>query len=514
MQVEEFLEQSAARTPEKTAVVCGKTRLTYGEIEASANRLAHRLIGHGVKRGDRVAISVENSTEAVISLFATLKAGGVFVFVNPMTKEDKLVWILNNCRAAALITDVAKARSAGSRLAESVHLKAVWVVGAGTDRNHLSFDKAITDSAAPDTRPAGRSIDLDLAALVYTSGSTGRPKGVMATHLNMISAADSVTSYLENSAGDVILNVLPLSSSYGLYQVLMMFKVGGTIVLERSFTYPYKVVETIIRENVTGLPIVPTISAILIQLNLSTYHLPALRYITNAGAALPTHHITRLRELFPQVRLYSMYGLTECKRVSYLPPDQIDIRPASVGRGMPNQEVYVVDDDGGRVGPGVVGELVIRGSNVTRGYWEDPEATARALRPGPIPGEKVLYSGDLFKTDEEGYLYFVSRKDDIIKTRGEKVSPREVEEVLYGIEGVAEAAVFGVPDPVLGSAVKAVLTLREGMQVNEAAVLRHCSQKLENFMVPKFVEFRASMPRTTSGKIAKRQLAAVAGQAS
>jgi len=292
----------------------------------------------------------------------------------------------------------------------------------------------------------------------------------------------------------------------------MAFKVGGTIVLERSFTYPHTVIETIIREKVTGLPIVPTVSAVLLQLDLSPYQFPALRYITNTAAALPTHHIVRLRELFPQVRIYSMYGLTECKRVSYLPPDQIAIRPTSVGRGMPNEEVYIVDENGQRVPPNVIGELVVRGSNVMKGYWQLPEETEKKLKPGPFPGEKVLYTGDLFRMDEEGYLYFFGRKDDIIKSRGEKVSPKEIEDVLYSLPGIAEAAVIGVPDEVLGQAIRAVVTLREGAALTEKDVLRHCAERLENFMVPQSVVFMAALPKTGSGKINKRLVAAQTGE--
>jgi acyl-CoA synthetase (AMP-forming)/AMP-acid ligase II len=203
-----------------------------------------------------------------------------------------------------------------------------------------------------------------------------------------------------------------------------------------------------------------------------------------------------------------MYGLTECKRVSYLPPDQIDVRPTSVGRGMPNEEVYIVDDKGQRVAPGVIGELVIRGSNVMKGYWELREETNKVLKPGPFPGEKVLHSGDLFRSDQEGYLYFVGRKDDIIKTRGEKVSPREIEDVIYGVDGVAEVAVIGVPDPVLGNAIKAVVSLRPGATVTQREILSRCREKLEDFMIPKLVEFQASLPKTDSGKISKRMIPA------
>ena len=520
MQVESFLELSAARSPEKTALVCSGRRFTYGELDAGANRLAGSLIAGGVERGDRVAIYLENSAEAVISVFAILKAGAVFLVVNPTTKADKASYILNNCRAAGLITDRTKLGTLSNDVADTPHLRGVWVAGGmpgaefATAKRLFDLTAALEDGNLPVVPPAKKCIDIDLAALIYTSGSTGRPKGVMLTHLNILSAATSITTYLENRPDDIILSVLPLSFDYGLYQVLMAFKIGGTVVLERSFTYPYRIIELLKQEHVTGFPIVPTISAVLLQLDLSAHRFPALRYITNTAAALPTDHIRRLRDLFPDVKIFSMYGLTECKRVSYLPPDQIDIRPTSVGRGMPNEEVYVVDDTGQRASAGTVGELVVRGSNVMKGYWELPEETDRMLKPGPFPGEKVLHTGDLFRMDEEGYLYFVGRKDDIIKTRGEKVSPREVEDVLHAMPGVAEAAVIGVPDEVLGEAIKAVVRPQVGAKLTAEEVIHWCSLKLENFMVPKFVEFQGEFPKTLTGKISKRELAMASTPAS
>lgn len=517
MQVEEFLERSVRRFPDKTALVCGDRRPTYREIEEQCNRLAHALIGEGVQRGDRVVVYLENSVEAVLSIFAILKAGAVFLLVNSTTKADKLVYILNNCRAAALITDFRKLDGINNSWARTPHLNTVFVAGKDaaasleSSLRCIPLENILHQSDLSNQPPPKRRIDIDLAALLYTSGSTGRPKGVMLTHLNIVSAATSITTYLENVPADIILNVLPLSFDYGLYQVLMAFKVGATLVLERSFAYPYAVVEKLIREKVTGFPIVPTISAVLLQFDLKKYDFSSLRYITNTAAALPTHHIQQLRTLFRHVKLYSMYGLTECKRVSYLPPDQIDVRPTSVGRGMPNEEVYIVDENGRRVGPGVIGELVVRGSNVMKGYWELPEETDKVLKPGSFPGEKVLYTGDFFRMDQEGYLYFVGRKDDIIKSRGEKVSPKEIEDVLYSLDGVAEAAVVGVPDPVLGQAIKAVITLREGVRLTQQDLLRHCAQHLEDFLVPKFVEFRDSLPKTSSGKISKRELSVPVG---
>jgi acyl-CoA synthetase (AMP-forming)/AMP-acid ligase II len=395
---------------------------------------------------------------------------------------------------------------------ELPHLAATYYAGqeSGDEQGGAIPLGPILDGNGPSGPSPFGGIDIDLAALIYTSGSTGKPKGVMLTHLNIFSAATSITTYLENTSEDIIINVLPLSFDYGLYQVLMAFKVGATLVLERAFAYSHALIETILREKVTGLPIVPTISSILLGMDLRKYGFPHLRYITNTAAALPVEHIRRLHSSLPHVKLYSMYGLTECKRVSYLPPDQIEVRPGSIGRGMPNEEVYLVDESGRRLPPGSTGELVVRGANVMKGYWELPEETAKVLRPGPYPWESVLYSGDLFRSDEEGYLYFLGRKDDIIKTRGEKVSPKEVEDVLYAIEAVADAAAIGVPDPVLGQAIRAVITVRPGMTLDEREVLRHCARHLEDFMVPKQVEFRTCMPKTSSGKVAKRELAEVA----
>lgn len=511
MQVEQFLEQSAVRFPDKTALVFGTQRWTYARIDTRANRLARSLLAGGIARGDRVVVFLENSPEAVIAVFAILKAGAAFVVVNPSTKIDKLQYILNNCRASGVVTDRGRAGAILELRAELPHLAGMWCDGepapAAPPLRVFSLAQVLGDESVGQA-PGNRNIDIDMAALIYTSGSTGRPKGVVMTHLNIVSAATSITTYLENRPEDVVLCVLPLAFDYGLYQVLMTFKVGGTVVLERSFTYPHEVMRVMEREGVTGFPIVPTIAAILLRGDVAGYRLPALRYISNTGAALPTAHISRLRKIWPHATIYSMYGLTECKRVSYLPPDQIDIRPGSVGRGMPNEEVYLVDESGNRLGPGEVGELVVRGSNVMKGYWELPEETAKMLRPGPHPWDLALHTGDLFRADEEGFLYFVGRKDDIIKTRGEKVSPKEVEDVLCRLAGVSQAAVVGVADEVLGQAIKAVINLQPGATLTVQDVLLHCSRNLEDFMVPKHVVFQDWMPQTDTGKVAKRELAA------
>jgi acyl-coenzyme A synthetase/AMP-(fatty) acid ligase len=262
-----------------------------------------------------------------------------------------------------------------------------------------------------------------------------------------------------------------------------------------------------VAERVTGFPGVPTIFATIAGLkNMAAYDLSSIRYVTNTAAALPVKHILVLKDLFPQARIFSMYGLTECKRCTYLPPKDLDRKPESVGVAIPNTEMWIVDDDGNKVGPNTVGQLVIRGATVMKGYWEKPEATAKKLKPGPIPGEQVLWTGDYCRMDEEGYLYFVGRMDDVIKSRGEKVAPKEVENALMNITGVREAAVIGVPDDLLGHAVKGFVVLDPGVEMAEKDLIKECQKRLESFMVPKVIEIVPDLPKTTTGKIKKTDL--------
>jgi long-chain acyl-CoA synthetase len=509
MRVETFLENSARALPEKIALIDGDARLTYAAIDDAATRLAATLEARGVARGDRVVIFTDNCWQAVVGLFGVLKAGGVFCMVNPSTKADKLGFIIEDCSPAAVIALDRLLPVARQAAADAPSVRTIIVAGVREKLRpgELAFAEAIAAGAGP---RRFRGIECDLAMLVYTSGSTGFPKGVMMTHQNVVAAAASITTYLENTQDDVILNVLPISFDYGLYQVLMAAKVGATLVLEKSFAFPQLAFNRMREERVTGFPIVPTIAALILQMrDLRPDDFPSLRYISNTAAALPPAHILRLQELFPTAQLFSMYGLTECKRCTYLPPSELRIRPSSVGIAIPGTEAYVVDDDGEKVAPDVVGELVIRGPHVMKGYWRNPEATDKALRPGPYPWEKVLRTGDLFYADADGFLYFVGRKDDIIKSRGEKVSPKEVENVLYQLEGVKEAVVIGVPDPVLGAALKAVIAVAPNVTLTDRDVIRHCSRRLEDFMVPKIVEFRSELPKTDNGKISRRETAAL-----
>lgn len=507
--VHNWLSRSARRWPNKEALVCGQQRVTYAELDERTTHLAHGLRKMGVVRGDRVAILLDNCTEAVTALYGILKAGAAFVMLSATMKGSKLRYILDNCGAEVLITHTSKAKVVADALnGRKKKCNILWVGIKQRIPESLSPRSACwQDVFATSGDDLPRCIDIDLATLIYTSGSTGEPKGVMSTHHNILSAGRSIIQYIGNVEDDIILNVLPLSFDYGLYQVIMAFMFGGTVVLERSFVYLHKVLQRISEEKVTGFPIVPTILAMLLRLeDASSYDFSSLRYITNTGAALPVEHVRRLRELLPEVKIFSMFGLTECKRVCYLPPEDLDGRLSSVGKAMPNCEVFVVDENGRQVQAGETGELIIRGSNVMQGYWGDGRLTARTYRDGQYPAGRTLYSGDYFRQDEDGYLYFLGRKDDMIKCKGERVSAKEVEDVICGIEGVAEAAVIGVPDEILGQAIKVFIVPAPGAGLTENDVLKHSTQAMETFMVPKYVQFVESLPKTANGKIDKKQL--------
>lgn len=510
--LQEYLERNAQRHPDKTAVIFKDRREGWGAVESLANRVAHLMKKLGVVRQDRVVLYLDNNVEMCASIWGILRADAIFSPINAQTKVDKLVYMLNDCRARVVITDAALSGIYEQVFEKTPHVTHAVVIGLKEEGLKIGnvelvpFESAT--AAMPTTRPVERNIPIDLAAIIYTSGSTGDPKGTMLTHHAMVSATESITTYLENKPEDIVANLLPMSFDYGLYQWINVCQFGGTLLLEQSFSYPGPILKRLVDEKVTGLPVVPTIASILKQYEAKGLKLEGIQYVTNTAAALSGSHIATLKSICPNARIYSMYGLTECKRVSYLPPSEIDKRPDSVGKAMPNLEVYIANPaTGERLPPNTPGELVVRSPQVMKGYWEKPEATAKRLKPSPdIPHEMHLWTGDTFKMDEDGYLYFVARTDDIIKSRGEKVSPKEVENCLYGLPGVVDAAVVGRPDEILGQAVHAYLVLEEGQTMAPAQIQQACAQKLEPFMVPKFVTFLKEMQKTTSNKISKTNL--------
>jgi long-chain acyl-CoA synthetase len=497
MRLEDLLTRSAGRFPSKVCVVEGDRRVTFAELDRLANQYGRLLLDRGVRRGDRVVILLDNGVDAVAAVFGTLRVGAIFSLLNPLTKGPKIRFVVDNLSAAALVTQARYRAQAEFALADNPARCGLFIID-----DHA----AIGLKLSADPLPAA-GIDQDLAYIAFTSGSTGVPKGVMMTHQSSIAGASAIAQYLRNTADDIVLSVIPLAFDYGLYQVITMLLVGGTVCLEKSFAFPQVVLQKLAAEKATGLPLVPTtISLLLQQRSIHPNQFPHLRYITNTAAPLPPAHSARLQELFPGTSIYSNYGLTETIRSTYLPPELLAAKPTSVGKAAPNSEAFVVDESGQRVAAGVVGELVFRGSSLFRGYWANPEATAAVLKPGLNPWEKLFHTGDLFYADPEGDLYFVGRVDDMIKSRGEKVSPREVENVLYALEGIQDAAVIGTPDPILGQAIKAFVVPAPGSSLTPREIKTHCMKFLEDYMVPQTVEFVAEIPKTESGKIKRREL--------
>ncbi len=491
----DILRNTALQFPDKTALIASDARLSYKELYRAVIRLSRRLTGLGLKKGDRVGIFLEKSFEEIISLWAVAFAGGVFVSIDPRLFPDQVLYRVKDCSMSFLITSRRKSTVQG-------------MAGAG-----VLFVEDLESGAVADPFIDEGPSDLsgsDLAALIYTSGSTGYPKGVMLEHKALVFGTITVADYLGNSDRDALLSLLPMSFDYGLNQMLTSCYAGGTLVLQKS-SFANDICDTLIKEKVTGFAGIPTVWVMLLQENSYFRNLkfPHLRYITNSGGAIPSGYLDRLRKILPGVKIYLMYGLTEAFRSTYLPPEELERRPDSIGKAIPGVEIKVMNKDGKECLPGEEGMLVHSGGAVFRGYWNDPEATARILKPlSSTPEDRTLavWSGDIVKKDEQGFLYFVSREDDIIKTLGHRISPQEIEDVIYRIEGVKEAVVVGVEDDLRGQAIKAVVSLTGVRSVGAADIAEFCRDNLPGFMAPCYVEIMDSLPKTSSGKIDRKAL--------
>jgi acyl-CoA synthetase (AMP-forming)/AMP-acid ligase II len=504
--VHESLLASAQLLPNKEVLADATERLTYAELEAEAVRFATALQRGGLRRGDRVVLYLDNSATCVKTIFGVLMAGGVISVVNSQTKLDKLAFILNNCEASALVTGARTADIAAAAVATCASVQQAYCArdAEAVPPTFADLGEAIA-STDPDLRDPG-TIPSDLAALVYTSGTTGQPKGVMMTHGSLVFSVGSIAEYLRLEPDDRILSVLPLAFTYGLSQLLLTARLGATLLLERSFAFPSRTLARIRAEQATVFPAVPTVFVTITGM-VHENDFPSVRCLTNAAAGLPPVVHEPLRHVFPNAKLYRMYGQTECIRVCYLEPDLVDEKPTSVGKAIPGTEAFVLDEESNPVRPGEVGVLHVRGPHVMAGYWRAPELTAEVLREGPIPGERLHCTRDYFTVDEDGDLYFVDRSDDIIKTRGEKVSSVEVENAIYALPGVRLAAVIGVPDDLLGQAVRAYVVLEDDVRLSAEEIRRACRANLESFMVPRDVILVEALPHTDSGKIRKKSLA-------
>ncbi len=508
--VHHMLRTSVYRHPEKEALVHGNRRLAYAEVERQVSGLAHGLRSAGLMRGDRVGIYLDASIPQALSIFAISKAGGVFVPINSLLFPEQVAHIGNDCGMKGLITSADKLATLGPTIKEIPSLEFLVVSGGNGPGDTQPPRHAFEELTAlrPRSQWKDVAIEKDLAGLLYTSGSTGKPKGVMLSHAQVMAGSSIVSTYLEITSADRILAVLPFSFDAGLNQIMTAFQQAGTCVLT-TFLFARELVQTLISERITGLAGVPTLWSLLAQpsSSLQRHQFPHLRYITNTGGAMPQPVLTTLRKALPATRIFLMYGLTEAFRSTYLPPEELDRRPTSMGKAIPNTEILVINEAGKPCAPGEVGELVHRGPTVSMGYWGQPELTARVLRPHPfIPAglgdvERVCYSGDYVKKDEEDFLYFVGRRDTMIKSSGFRVSPTEVEEVLFRSGMVRGAAVIGITDEVVGQSIKAFVVPRDGAAVSTDALLEFCAAQMPRHMIPKLVELIDELPKTSSGKV-------------
>jgi len=501
-----LLERTAARLPRKEAVVDKERRFDYGELFAAAETCAGALRDAGLARRDRVAIFLDKSFEEAAAIFGISRAGGVFVPVNTLLKPAQVAHIVNDCGVRCLITNGLRWKMLEETMRDAPSLQHVLLV----DEPRGSADPRLAARVFDEPRRAGppaASIGEDLAAILYTSGSTGRPKGVMLSHRNLLAGSRIVSKYLGIREEERILSVLPFSFDYGLNQLITSVEQGATVAM-LTFRFGDEIVRAIAKERITGLAGVPTVWALLAGAAPSLPNTPLahLRYFTNSGGAVPTETLRKIRSLLPQVDFFLMYGLTEAFRSTYLPPAELERRPTSMGKAIPETEIFLVNEKGDRCRPGETGILVHRGPTVSLGYWNRPEETARVLRPNPLVRDHegvdvVCYSGDLVRMDEEGYFYFVGRNDAMIKSSGYRISPSEVEEVLMATGKLACVAVIGLPDPAIGQRVHAVAVAAPGVANERDAILAHCAAQLPAHMIPRDVEYVDELPRSPNGKV-------------
>ena len=507
---------AAERTPMAFALQDGNSAMTYAEVTQQILELAGALSALDVQRGERVAIYLDKRRETVIASFGATAHGAVFVPINPLLKPDQVGYILRDCSVCALVTSDERLQALEPILVDCLALRHVILVNApalarppGVVSVHRWVEVLQASNAV-----SHHVIDSDIASILYTSGSTGKPKGVVLTHRNMVAGAKSVASYLGNHSDDVLLAALPLSFDAGFSQLTTAFYAGASVVL-LNYLLPRDVVNAVASHRVTGLTAVPPLWIQLTQVKWPADAGSHLRYFANTGGRLPRDTLIALRALLPRAKPYLMYGLTEAFRATYLPPEEADRRPDSIGKAIPNAEILVLRPDGTPCDVGEPGELVQRGALVAQGYWNDAEKTAERFRPLPgrapelMQPEIAVFSGDTVRKDEDGFLYFIGRRDEMIKSSGYRISPTEVEEVLYATQLIGECAAFGLPHPILNESVGVVVTARNGQALDVAQLLALCRDRLPAYMVPARIEPRVGpLPRNANGKIDRKAIAA------
>ena len=487
--VPDILKHSAVKYPNKTAIIHGKQEISFSELYERVIACAWFIKNKKIQQGSRIAVLLDKSLEQVVSLLAVMASGNIFVLINTGLHENQVKHIINDCTVSLLITSHKFDR----------------MISSFNDLK-CCYTEDIPGSTEIDTLETPLISD-DIATIIYTSGSTDLPKGIVITHRNLLDGAASVSQYLNLTENDRILGMLPFNFDYGLNQLISSLYVGCTLVLYQ-FIMPNGLLKILEEESITGLPAIPPIWASIFNpklCKLPNSDFPKLRYITNTGGKLPVSIVKRIREFFPNTQLFLMYGLTEAFRSTYLDPKEVDKRPGSIGKAIPNVQVEVINNEGQVCKPGETGELIHRGACIARGYWNNPSKTASVYKPNPLLPEKsrfletVVYSGDLVYKDEDGFLYFVGRKDNMIKTSGFRVSPTEVEELLLSHPAVTDAVVFGLPDENIGYKIRAIVST--SLPIEKADLISHCKSNAPNYLVPQEIFFKDSFPKTASGKL-------------
>lgn len=499
----DLLDKNLKERKHHPAIIERDSSYSYDQINTRVENLAAWMYQRGVRRGDRVGVYLYKSSEEIVAMFAAARLGAVFVNINYQWTLQQFLYVVNDCQVSFVVMDEKRATElAIEEKPEFLHT--VLVKGKSPEKKDFFTWKQLD---APPITIDLPCIDVDLAAILYTSGSTGKPKGVMLTHLNIIQGARSVGKYLKNNMDDRVISVLPFSFDYGLNQLTTMFLVGGTIVLQ-PVVMPSEIIKSIKQNNVTGFAAVPpTWVGIVRYLRDVPTDLPTLRYITNSGGKIPVNILESMKTVFPTTDVYLMYGLTESFRSSYLPPELFEKKLGSMGRAIPNSELYIINPEKGVCGPGDQGELVHRGSLISKGYWGQEESTSQKIKSCPelkhlIGDEKVVYSGDIIRIDEDGYYWFVSRMDSLIKSTGFRISPQEVEEIVLKYNNVSEAVAFGVDDETFGQLVHVAVSTLNGEPLDQNSFFKYCRENMPHYMIPKVVHhYPEQMPRTGSGKI-------------
>ena len=496
--VESLLFASGAMYPANIATIDGRASVDYQTLCGHAAGFATDLVNSGVSRGDRVAIFLDKTLESVVALFGTWAAGAVVVAVNESLRSRQVAHILHDSGSRFLVSTARKL----SRL-ESGAYKHVDII-----------EPVLRAPGWPINAPSvgiSTGNDTQLAIILYTSGSTGWPKGILTSHANLLAGTRIVSRYLELQRDERILSILPFSFDYGLNQLLTAVSAGAALVLLRSHL-PADICRALAVHEITGCAAVPPLWTQLMSdfSPFRTMMFPKLRYITNSGGVFPTDLVSQYRKHLPQARIYLMYGLSEAFRSTYLPPELIDARPGSIGKAIPETEIFVANQYGNECAAGEVGELVHRGPTVAMGYWNDPDATALVFRPDTLPGgnvnRNVVFSGDLVKKDEDGFLYFVGRADKMIKSQGYRISPEEIEDLIRSSQLVSQVVVCGKADPQSGAVIVAHVVPRAAQPFNKQALISYCQREMPSYMQPRQIVVHQQLPRTASGKIDRRSL--------